>query len=136
MPRLRPFVKGCLTNIFCLIIIGVIIWIHFLILSGEDLSDVDFGEDIKSPPRDILFRANEVINSGRPFECSERALNQYLGASILGKEINSIAKYIRFERVAVRLRDGEFDKTTGEISLWTPELSKIGYKRIVGESNQ
>ena len=109
MPRLRSFVKGCLTNIFCLIIIGVIIWIHFLILSGEDLSDVDFGEDIKSPPRDILFRANEVINSGRSFECSERALNQYLGASILGKEINSIAKYIRFERVAVRLRDGEFD---------------------------
>ena len=109
MPRLRPFVKGCLTNVFCLIIIGVIIWIHFLIISGEDLSDVDFGEDIKSPPRDILFRANEVINSGRSFECSERALNQYLGSSILGKEINSIAKFINFERVAVRLRDGEFD---------------------------
>ncbi|MAP17412.1 MAG: hypothetical protein CMO49_06540 [Verrucomicrobiales bacterium] len=109
MPKLKPFVKGFFTNIFCLILIGVILWVHFLILHSEDLTDVDFGDIRDAPPKDILFRANEVINSGRSFQCSEAALNQYLGVLIKGSENKLIDNLLSFDKVAIRLRDGEFD---------------------------
>ena len=67
------------------------------------------GDVRDAPPKDILFRANEVINSGRPFECSEAALNQYLGVLIKGSENKLIEDLLSFDRVAIRLRDGEFD---------------------------
>ncbi|MBD29151.1 MAG: hypothetical protein CMO38_07880 [Verrucomicrobiaceae bacterium] len=109
MPRLKPFVKVFISNLFCLIVILVIAWVHLLIFSAEDLSDVDLGDNANRSPNDILLRVKEALDNGSDFECSEAALNQYLNSVIVGKEKEPFSELVKFNSLAVRLEDGAFD---------------------------
>lgn len=109
MPKLKPVVKVFVSNLFCLIVILLITWVHLLIFSAEDLTNIDLGGNYNKSPKDILFRVRKEINSGRTFECSESALNQYLNSVILGKENELFSKLVKFDSVAVRLEEDEFD---------------------------
>jgi hypothetical protein len=83
--------------------------VHVLILTPESVEDINGREFNNKVPKDLLDQIVAAIDSGNSFECSEEALNQYLGSIINVRESEKIGKFIEFDGLFVRLLEGEFD---------------------------
>lgn len=94
---------------FSLSLICGIVWVHALILTPEAVEDINGREFNNKVPKDLLDQIVAAIDSGNSFECSEEALNQYLGSIINVREPEKIGKFIEFDGLFVRLLEGEFD---------------------------
>ena len=94
---------------FSLSLICGIVWVHALILTPEVVEDINGREFNNKVPKDLLDQIVAAIDSGNSFECSEEALNQYLGSIINVRESEKIGKFIEFDGLFVRLLEGEFD---------------------------
>ena len=94
---------------FSLSLICGIVWVHALILTPEAVEDINGREFNNKVPKDLLDQIVAAIDSGNSFECSEEALNQYLGSIINVREPEKISKFIEFDGLFVRLLEGEFD---------------------------
>ena len=105
----RSKVKLVFFHTFHLSLILGIVWIHILILSPEALEDIEGQKFNNKVPKDLLDQVVATIDSGNSFECSEEALNQYLGSIISVKESERIGQFIEFKGLFVRLLEGEFD---------------------------
>ena len=105
----RSRVKLVFFNAFNLSLIFGIVWIHILILSPEALEDIKGRKLHNKAPKDLLDQVVAAIDSGNSFECSEEALNQYLGSIINAKESEKIGQFIEFKGLFVRLLEDELD---------------------------
>ena len=79
---------------FSLSLICGIVWVHALILTPEAVEDINGREFNNKVPKDLLDQIVAAIDSGNSFECSEEALNQYLGSIINVREPEKIGKFI------------------------------------------
>lgn len=105
----RSRVKLVFFHAFNLALIFGIVWIHILILSPEALEDIKGRKLHNKAPKDLLDQVVAAIDSGNSFECSEEALNQYLGSIINAKESEKIGQFIEFKGLFVRLLEDELD---------------------------
>jgi len=105
----RSRVKLVFFHAFNLSLIFGIVWIHILILSPEALEDIKGRKLHNKAPKDLLDQVVAAIDSGNSFECSEEALNQYLGSIINAKESEKIGQFIEFKGLFVRLLEDELD---------------------------
>ena len=105
----RSRVKLVFFHAFNLSLIFGIVWIHILILSPEALEDIKGRKLHNKAPKDLLDQVVAAIDSGNSFECSEEALNQYLGSIINAKESEKIGQFIEFKDLFVRLLEDELD---------------------------
>jgi len=78
-------------------------------LSPEALEDIKGRKLHNKAPKDLLDQVVAAIDSGNSFECSEEALNQYLGSIINAKESEKIGQFIEFKGLFVRLLEDELD---------------------------
>ena len=79
---------------FSLSLLCGIVWVHALILTPEAVEDINGREFNNKVPKDLLDQIVAAIDSGNSFECSEEALNQYLGSIINVREPEKIGKFI------------------------------------------
>lgn len=105
----RSRVKLVFFHAFNLSLIFGIVWIHILILSPEALEDIKGRKLHNKAPKDLLDQVVAAIDSGNSFECSEEALNQYVGSIINAKESEKIGQFIEFKGLFVRLLEDELD---------------------------
>ena len=84
----RPRFRALFVHAFSLSLIFGIVWIHILILSPEPFEDIEGRKFNDKVPRDLLDQVVVAIDSWNSFECSEEALNQYLG-SIINIRVNN-----------------------------------------------
>ena len=105
----RSRLKLVLFHTFNLSVILGIVWVHILILLPESLEDIEGQKFNNKVPKDLLDQVVAAIDSGNSFECSEEALNQYLGSIISAKESDGIGQFIQFKGLFVRLLEGQFD---------------------------
>ena len=101
--------RAIFINSFSISLIFGIVWIHILILSPEPFEDIEGRKFNDKVPRDLLDQVVAAIDSGNSFECSEEALNQYLGSIINIRESEEIGRISEFKGLFVRLLEGEFD---------------------------
>ena len=93
--------KNFSKNIVLWIIIGLLLVTLFNLFRGSSTN--------RSIPQISFSDFLAAIDSGNSFECSEEALNQYLGSIINVREPEKIGKFIEFDGLFVRLLEGEFD---------------------------
>ncbi|MBT7981782.1 MAG: hypothetical protein HN584_04375 [Akkermansiaceae bacterium] len=106
---IRPRFRAVLVHALSLSLIFGIVWIHVLILSPEQFEDIKGRKFNDKVPKDLLDQVVAAIDSGNSFECSEEALNQYMGSIINVIESEEIKKFSKFNGLFVRLLEGEFD---------------------------
>jgi len=105
----RPRFRTVFIHSFSLSLIFGIVWIHILILSPESFEDIEGRKFNDKVPKDLLDQVAAAIDSGNSFECSEEALNQYIGSIINVRESEEIEKFTKFRGLFVRLLEGGFD---------------------------
>jgi hypothetical protein len=93
-------------NLLFVTALAVGIVLIFMPQSLADIDRTDGGEILSS---DLLEEANRAILSGRPFKCSEKALNDHLRLAVDVREASGFEIFSEFKRLLVRLNDDSLE---------------------------